>query len=79
VAGPVSISPPDWICPLLAVDADAFYPVENAIGSIFIKAENLFRRPGARHFAVSLDGINHFQWAPFSHPFNIFGVDGNYI
>ena len=24
VAGPVSISPPDWICPLLAVDADAF-------------------------------------------------------
>lgn len=24
VAGPVSISPLDWICPLLAVDADAF-------------------------------------------------------
>ena len=24
VAGPVSISPPDWICPLLAIDADAF-------------------------------------------------------
>lgn len=24
VAGPVSIDPPDWICPLLAVDADAF-------------------------------------------------------
>jgi uncharacterized protein len=24
VAGPVSISPVDWICPLLAVDADAF-------------------------------------------------------
>ena len=22
--GPVSISPPDWICPLLAIDADAF-------------------------------------------------------
>jgi uncharacterized protein len=25
VAGPVSIDPPDWICPLLAVDADAFH------------------------------------------------------
>jgi uncharacterized protein len=24
VAGPVSISPLDWICPLLAIDADAF-------------------------------------------------------
>src|SRR4029077_11149185 len=24
VAGPVSISAPDWICPLLAIDADAF-------------------------------------------------------
>lgn len=24
VAGPVSISPPDWICPLLAIDVDAF-------------------------------------------------------
>ena len=24
VAGPVSVDPPDWICPLLAVDADAF-------------------------------------------------------
>ena len=24
VAGPVSISPPDWICPLLAIEADAF-------------------------------------------------------
>ena len=24
VAGPVSLDPPDWICPLLAVDADAF-------------------------------------------------------
>lgn len=24
VAGPVSICPLDWICPLLAVDADAF-------------------------------------------------------
>ena len=24
VAGPVSMSPPDWICPLLAIDADAF-------------------------------------------------------
>ena len=24
VAGPVSIDPPDWICPLLAVDTDAF-------------------------------------------------------
>ena len=24
VAGPVSISPLDWICPLLAVDANAF-------------------------------------------------------
>jgi hypothetical protein len=24
VAGPVSIDPLDWICPLLAVDADAF-------------------------------------------------------
>jgi uncharacterized protein len=24
VAGPVSIDPPDWICPLLAIDADAF-------------------------------------------------------
>ena len=24
VAGPVSISPPNWICPLLAIDADAF-------------------------------------------------------
>ena len=24
VAGPVSIDPRDWICPLLAVDADAF-------------------------------------------------------
>jgi uncharacterized protein len=24
VAGPVSISPIDWICPLLAIDADAF-------------------------------------------------------
>ena len=24
VAGPVSISPPDWICPLLAIDNDAF-------------------------------------------------------
>src|SRR6516164_11167975 len=24
VAGPVSIGPLDWICPLLAVDADAF-------------------------------------------------------
>jgi hypothetical protein len=24
VAGPVSISPLDWICPLLAVEADAF-------------------------------------------------------
>ena len=24
VAGPVSMSPLDWICPLLAVDADAF-------------------------------------------------------
>jgi hypothetical protein len=24
VAGPVSISPPDWICPLLVIDADAF-------------------------------------------------------
>ncbi|GLH77023.1 hypothetical protein SSBR45G_19310 [Bradyrhizobium sp. SSBR45G] len=24
VAGPVSISPPDWICPLLAIDIDAF-------------------------------------------------------
>src|SRR5246500_3100412 len=24
VARPVSISPPDWICPLLAIDADAF-------------------------------------------------------
>jgi uncharacterized protein len=24
VAGPVSMNPPDWICPLLAVDADAF-------------------------------------------------------
>ena len=23
VAGPVSFSPPDWICPLLAIDADA--------------------------------------------------------
>ena len=25
VAGPVSIDPRDWICPLLAVDADAFH------------------------------------------------------
>ena len=24
VAGPVSMNPPDWICPLLAIDADAF-------------------------------------------------------
>ena len=24
VAGPVSMSPLDWICPLLAIDADAF-------------------------------------------------------
>jgi len=24
VAGPVSITPPDWVCPLLAIDADAF-------------------------------------------------------
>src|SRR6202049_2348129 len=24
VTGPVSISPLDWICPLLAIDADAF-------------------------------------------------------
>jgi uncharacterized protein len=24
VAGPVSFDPPDWICPLLAIDADAF-------------------------------------------------------
>jgi hypothetical protein len=24
VAGPVSISPLNWICPLLAIDADAF-------------------------------------------------------
>jgi uncharacterized protein len=24
VARPVSISPPNWICPLLAIDADAF-------------------------------------------------------
>src|ERR1700675_4092807 len=24
LAGPVSISPLDWICPLLAIDADAF-------------------------------------------------------
>ena len=24
VAGPVSLDPPDWICPLLAIDADAF-------------------------------------------------------
>jgi uncharacterized protein len=24
VAGPASISPPDWICPLLGIDADAF-------------------------------------------------------
>jgi uncharacterized protein len=24
VAGPVSVSPPNWICPLLAIDADAF-------------------------------------------------------
>ena len=24
VAGPVSIDPPDWICPLLAIEADAF-------------------------------------------------------
>lgn len=24
VAGPMSFSPPDWICPLLAIDADAF-------------------------------------------------------
>src|ERR1700693_442363 len=24
VAGPVSMSPPNWICPLLAIDADAF-------------------------------------------------------
>jgi len=24
VAGPVSMGPPDWICPLLAIDADAF-------------------------------------------------------
>src|ERR1700704_2872315 len=24
VAGPMSISPLDWICPLLAIDADAF-------------------------------------------------------
>jgi uncharacterized protein len=23
VAGPASISPPDWICPLLGIDADA--------------------------------------------------------
>jgi hypothetical protein len=26
VAGPVSINPLDWICPLLAVDADAWAP-----------------------------------------------------
>ena len=24
VAGPVSLDPPNWICPLLAIDADAF-------------------------------------------------------
>ena len=30
VAGPVSISPLDWICPLLAVDADAFYHGDTA-------------------------------------------------
>lgn len=24
VAGPVSLAPPDWICPLLAIDTDAF-------------------------------------------------------
>ena len=24
VAGPISLDPPDWICPLLAIDADAF-------------------------------------------------------
>ena len=24
VAGPVSMHPPEWICPLLAIDADAF-------------------------------------------------------
>jgi uncharacterized protein len=28
VAGPVSISPPNWICPLLAIDADAFNHAE---------------------------------------------------
>ena len=46
VAGPVSMSPLDWICPLLAIDADAFNhggtPEFAAISAVALRHNALF-------------------------------------
>ena len=57
VAGPVSISPPDWICPLLAIDADAF----NHGGTPEFAAISAVVRAPQRHQQHALDGTAAVQ------------------
>ena len=51
VAGPVSISPLDWICPLLAIDADAF----NHGGTAGVRGDLRRRAAPQRHQQHPLD------------------------
>ena len=51
VAGPVSISPLDWICPLLAIDADAF----NHGGTRGVRGDLRRRAAPQRHQQHPLD------------------------
>ncbi|MGY3079472.1 hypothetical protein ACVWZZ_005880 [Bradyrhizobium sp. LM6.10] len=66
VAGPVSISPLDWICPLLAIDADAFNhggtPEFAAISAVALRHNEISQILSTTPSLVRADAPAQSQW-----------------
>ena len=66
VAGPVSMSPLDWICPLLAIDADAFNhggtPEFAAISAVALRHNEISQTLSTKPRPVRADAPAQPQW-----------------